>query len=202
MIEGLSLAFDDEVTASAAGEPIPNPGQLYIDATTKIDISGIPFASIVDSLSGDDITLTFSTPMTKLGPVPLGWATWSSPPFSESPNPDVFFTDDPALRIDLSRPVRIFGFELEPSSFATFTYTVDFFRGDDLIDGVSRMVDGNAGARLFARIGEPIDRVVINAPDSYAIAQIRLQQVLQEQETLFMLVTALLLLLVLPPFLL
>lgn len=64
------------------------------------------------------------------------------------------------------------------------------------------MVDGNAGARLFARIGEPIDRVVINAPDSYAIAQIRLQQVLQEQETLFMLVTALLLLLVVPPFLL
>lgn len=193
--------------AIEVSKPCPHailkPTPAYLAATTKIDISGLPNGSMHDFITDGDVKVHFSTPLTKTGPVPDGWSTWSSPPFSESANPDVLITgEQTSLTMQLSKPVAIFGFELEPNFFETFAYTADFYLGGKLVDSITRNVSGDAGARLFARAGEPIDRVVVAGPDSFAIAQIRLQQVLQEQQKMLMIAGALLTLLVIPPFLL
>lgn len=36
-------------------------------------------------------------------------------------------------------------------------------------------MNGNSGARLFARIGESIDRVIVTGGSDFAIAQVRYQ---------------------------
>ena len=114
--------------------PFPNPTPAYLNATTKIDISGLPFDSSNDFITDGKVTVTFDTPLIKRGPVPTGWDTWSSPPFSESANPDVLFSPQTSLTMTLSNPVRIFGFELEPDGFGTFTYTADFYFDNVLKD--------------------------------------------------------------------
>lgn len=73
----------------------------------------------------------------------------------------------------LSQPVQIFGFELEPFFFGISEFTAEFYRGNTLVETITREVDGNAGARLFARTGEGIDRIVITGPEAFAIAQVR-----------------------------
>jgi len=160
---------------TTAATPIDNPDAEYLAATTKIDFSGLPDGSSVDVISDDTVFVAFSQTLSKTGPVPDGWATWSSPPFSEDPNPFVLLASAGTLTMEISRPVSIFGFELEPSPFGEFEFAADFYRGDSLIESVSRTVDGFAGARLFAREDGSIDRVVITAPVDFAIAQIRYQ---------------------------
>ena len=202
-VEGMQEAavFEDGIVTNGQAIPVPTPG--YLAATTKIDISNLPSGSLHDFITDNGITVTFSTPMQKLGPVPDGWATWSSPPFSESANPDVLYTvDQNSLTMELSDSARIFGFELEPFFFGVSTYTADFYSGDPLVDSITRDVNGNAGARLFGRVGEPINRVVVSGPDTFAIAQIRLQTALEQIQKVMLIISLLLLLLVIPPFLL
>jgi len=159
----------------ATATPIDNPDQAYQANTTKIDISGLTFGDLYSSISDDQLTVTFSVPLVKAGPVPTGWATWSSPPFSEDANPDVLYSETNTLEMVLSRPVRIFGFELEPAPFGAFMFTADFFRGNQLVESITRTVDGNNGARLFARTGSLVDRVLVTGPSDFAIAQVRYQ---------------------------
>ena len=59
-----------------------NPDAEYLANTTKIDISGLPKGSLQSSITDGVLTVTFSNPLEKQGPVPDGWATWSSPSFS------------------------------------------------------------------------------------------------------------------------
>lgn len=162
----------DTLLAATANTPIMNPDAEYLANTTKIDISGLPKGSLQSSITDGVLTVTFSNPLEKQGPVPDGWATWSSPPFSEDPNPDVLISGS-TLTMTLSRPVQIFGFELEPSPFGVFEYTAEFYRNGTLVESITREVDGSAGARLFARTGEEIDEVVVTGPFEFAIAQVR-----------------------------
>lgn len=155
--------------------PIDNPDAQYLAETTKIDISGLTNGVSYNSITDGTLTVTFSTSLEKQGPVPDGWATWSSPPFSEDPNPHVLISGTTTLTMELSDYVRIFGFELEPFFFDATSFTVEFFDNDDLIESITRVVEGNAGARLFAREGQPINRVVITGGDTFAIAQVRYQ---------------------------
>lgn len=183
-----------EALVEALATPIDNPNAEYLNRTTKIDISGLPFNSSHTSITDGTLTVTFSAPVIKRGPVPDGWATWSSPPFSEDPNPDVLYAAGlTSLTLDLSRSVQTFGFELEPSPFAVLTYTADFYADGNLVESITRAVDGNAGARLFARTGTPINRVVITGPAEFAIAQIRYELALSPEQITFF--TALLLVL-------
>lgn len=76
-----------EGKVTTAASPIDNPDAAYLAATTKIDITDLPFASSHESITDGTLTVTFSEPVVKLGPVPEGWSTWSAPPFSEDPNP-------------------------------------------------------------------------------------------------------------------
>lgn len=186
---------------AAAGEfvplatPIDNPDAAYLAATTKIDIDGLPEGSSNDSITDGILTVEFSEPLIKTGPVPDGWATWSSPPFSEDPNPFVLIASTNVLEMVLSQPVAIFGFEMEPSPFAPAEFTVEFFNGNTLVESITRVVDGDAGARLFAREDGAIDRVVITSETDFAIAQVRYQLVGGDQT--FAIVLALLLLVIL-----
>jgi len=163
----------------AAVSPISSPYQAYLDATTKIDISQLEFNSEHNFITDGILTVTFSNPVIKSGPVPDGWATWSSPPESESANPDVLITNDTTQTMVLSAPVTIFGFELEPSFFGVHPFTVNFYNGNTLLGSITRDVEGSFGARLFALSSTPpdlpIDRVIINGDDEFAIAQVRYQ---------------------------
>lgn len=180
---------------TTAATPIDNPDAAYLAATTKIDIAELPPFSVHEAISDGILTVTFSESMTKVGPVPEGWQTWSSPPFSEDPNPFVLISPTNILTLDLSRPVSIFGFELEPSPFGEADFTADFYLGDTLVESVNRVVDGDSGARLFARMDGRIDRVVILGPSDFAIAQVRYQ--LDQINQTAVLVLALLLVLIL-----
>ena len=66
--------------------------------------------------------------------------------------------------------------------------------------GVSRMVDGDAGARLFALSSTspdlPINRVQINGPSDFAIAQVRYQLEAQEIDPALVLFIILVLILI------
>ena len=189
-----------QIIQPTAISPITNPDQAYLDATTKIDISQLDFGSMHNSITDGTLTVTFSDPLEKAGPVPTGWATWSSPPESESANPDVLYRDGNTLTLILSAPVTIFGFELEPAPFGTNTFTVDFYNNNILLGGVSRMVDGDAGARLFALSSTspdlPINRVQINGPSDFAIAQVRYQLEAQEIDPALVLFIILVLILI------
>jgi hypothetical protein len=155
--------------------PIMNPDAAYQSSTQKVDFSGEPSGTNLSSVSDGFQTVTFSSSMNKRGPVPTGWATWSAPPFSESANPFVLFSNgNSVMTWTLARPSAIFGFELEPDPFAVVNFNVDFFSGATLIGSVARAVNGNAGARLFAaQTNGSFDRVVITGGSDFAIAQIR-----------------------------
>lgn len=171
----VAYGLNAEGELSLAATPIDNPDAQYLAATTKIDIAGLPFGSIQDFITDGTLTVSFSTPVEKVGPVPDGWLTWSSPPFSEDPNPYVLRADTTSLVLDLSHYVTIFGFELEPFPFSDVAFTADFYDNDELVESITRVVNGNAGARLFAREGEPINRVVITGATGFGFAQVRYQ---------------------------
>lgn len=83
--------------------------------------------------------------------------------------------DTTSLVLDLSHYVTIFGFELEPFPFSDVAFTTEFYDNDELVESITRVVNGNAGARLFAREGEPINRVVITGATGFGFAQVRYQ---------------------------
>lgn len=155
--------------------PIMNPDAAYLSSTQKVDFSGVPFGTELTSVTDGIQTVTFSSAMNKRGPVPTGWLTWSSPPFSESANPFILdAAGELVLTWTLARPSVIFGFELEPDPFRVVHFNVDFFSGATLIGSVTRDVNGEAGARLFAaQTNGAFDRVVITGESNFAVAQIR-----------------------------
>ena len=156
--------------------PIELPDAAYVESTTLIDISGLPSFGNVSSITDGTMTVSFSSPMNKRGPVPTGWLTWSEPPFSETPNPHVLTSNGEArMPLTLSLPAGIFGFELEPNPFTTIDYMVDFFDGENLVGSVTAAASGSAGARLFAAAtnGVPFERVVITGDADFAIARVR-----------------------------
>ena len=102
----------DQISVLAA-DPIMNPDEAYLANTTKIDISGLTFSASYDSISDGVLTVTFSDALQKLGPVPTSWQTWSSAILGGS-QPDVLYSPQNSLTMELSREVSVFGFELEP----------------------------------------------------------------------------------------
>lgn len=163
-------------TAHADFITIPQPSASYLSSTTKIPITGIDETTIT-SISDGTMTLTFSSPV-EIRTVPDNWATWGSPPFTESSTPRVLYSPSTTLTITLSQPAYIFGFEAEPNAFGLHNVTADFYQGGTLVGSISQSVNGNAGARLFAAqtSTNPFTRVVITADQNsngFAIAQLR-----------------------------
>jgi len=124
-------------------------------------------------------TMSFSSAMAK-AEVPLNWGSWGSPPDTESSTPAVLFqTTTNSLTIQLSVPSTVFGLELEGNSLTVNPFQVSFFQGATLVGTVTRSVNGNGGALLFAgsTTNQPFTSAVIVNTDGlsngFALAQLR-----------------------------
>jgi len=157
---------------------IPQPDAAYQASTTKIDISALTCYSSYGSITDGTQTVTFATSMEKRTVSSCGWASWSSPPNSESATPHVLYSQGQITQtLTMSKPTVTFGFELEPNPFAVIPFTADFIlmSGPTVVGTIPIAVDGSYGARLFAAsvTGTLIDKVVITGTTDFSIAQVR-----------------------------
>ena len=184
-LAGLALLI---LYGSAAGSTLailPTPGSsticcgVYTDATALFPLP-TPDGTLFTQLISGSETLTFSSPFMRLS-VPATWASWSSPPQSETSTPAVAWSNgQDGATLTLSAAVAIFGFELEPDDLTgAHTYTVSFLSGGESLGSIMLPVSGNAGALLFA--GEVtgstdpnlIDTVTISGDTDFAVANLR-----------------------------
>lgn len=159
---------------AAAFTTIPSPDAPYRTDTALI---GVPASPLPRTSWGDpDLTVDFSTPLLPLT-VGAGWATWGSPPDTEQDNPRVWWTQgETSLTFEFSAPLSIWGFEAQPNPFGLLDITADFYQGITLLGSITRTVDGNSGARLFAAetdTGFFFSRVVVTSNADFAVAQLR-----------------------------
>jgi hypothetical protein len=153
---------------------INDPDAVYRTDTTLLGVPASPSAR--DSWGDPDLTVFFSTSLLPLT-VGAGWATWGSPPHTEQSNPRIFWTQGAnELTFTFSSPVDVWGFEAQPNPFAVFSITADFFSGATMLGTITRPVDGNAGARLFAAVadfGTSFTHVRVRSDVDFAVAQLR-----------------------------
>jgi hypothetical protein len=126
---------------------------------------------------------TFSNPEFQQN-VPNSWATWGSPPATESSTPNVLWNQGfSTLTITTSDTENVLGFELEPDQFAQETVEATFHSSTGDSFTLTLMPNGSAGALLFAvqdtTAGAHITSVDITdeAGDDFAIAQLRTGEV-------------------------
>jgi hypothetical protein len=141
------------LTFTAIAQPIDTlpSGAVYTAGTTNLSAEIPADGDTVTSLSDGIESVGFSYALTA-ATVPPTWATWGSPPATESATPRVLGTSgsQSSLTMTLSKQADVFGFEMEPSIFASFTLTADFYEGATLVGTISQSVNGDAGALLFA----------------------------------------------------
>jgi hypothetical protein len=158
--------------------PISTPGGTYTSSTAVMPITPAN-NTIMNSITDGTQTITFSTPLTVHTVPGGGWATWGSPPNTESATPKVLgtYTSITTATLTLAVPSSTFGFEIEPDTFSTFSITATFMNGSTVLGSVTRSVNGSAGALLAAAASTPaITSVVLTVPagaNGFAIAQIR-----------------------------
>jgi hypothetical protein len=150
------------VPISNPGDPVPGGG-TYLSTTTKIGFP--PEFSLVNSVSDSKLTATFSSQLQVLDVSTGSWGTWNSPPATEDANPLVLWTQGKAtLTITFSTPVTTFGVEMQPNQQTVDTETATFFNGAASQGVITRQVDGNGGALLFAAVtnGLPFTSVLLS----------------------------------------
>ncbi len=168
---------------------ISKPNLAYLSTTAKIRFSDIPNGAVVNSITDGFQTIEFSSGMRKISST--GINNWGVPPFTEDPTPETLISGFSATSMtwELSRPSKIFGFELMPNLFGTYTYRVEFFTGATLVGSITRTITvpgppigpATQGARLFAAItdGPGFDRIVITSLSGntlgFLVAQVRYQ---------------------------
>jgi hypothetical protein len=168
---------------NAAFTTYAQPDTAYLsEATEKIDISGLTNGMTFMSITDGYMTVGFDSSMEKTQ-VGVGWATWDSPPWTETATPHILFKSyEDSVEWKLSKPTWVFGFELEPNNMNVHKMTVKFYHDTTLVGSIVKAVDGNAGARLFAikSLDDPINRVEISAPSAahgFGVAQIRYSRI-------------------------
>lgn len=165
-------------TAFAQFTPISTPNSTYTSTTTVIPIASAN-GTTVTTLSSGAQTLTLSPTVSARAVPGGGWSTWNSPPAVESATPRVLavYTSRTTQTITLSAPSTTFGVEIEPDTFAAFSFSLAFMNGSTTLGTITRTVDGNGGALLFAASSStPITSVVLTAPsgaNGFALAQLR-----------------------------
>jgi hypothetical protein len=160
-------------SSAATFNPISSPTAAYTSSTSLIPITQPDFANVT-SLTNGSQTVTFSSAMQALT-VPNSWATWNSPPNTETSTPRVLWTGGAtSVTLTLANPTSVFGFETEPNPFNVHTITATFMSGASTLGTITRSVNGNAGALLAAAsTDQPITHVQISSDVDFAIAQIR-----------------------------
>jgi hypothetical protein len=156
---------------------VTEPFSYYTSQTHMISISGLTDGSFVGSIQDANLKVSFSSSMDRLT-VGSTWATWNSPPATESSLPAVLYSNGATglfMTLSSPTPVSVFGFELQPDLSNSEPVTVTFL-GTGSPFAISLNPDGNAGALLFAvSTDTPITgvSVVDGAGDDFAIANVR-----------------------------
>jgi hypothetical protein len=179
ILTAIALTAGIAAIPASAFTVISTPTDEYRDQTFLI---GVPGNGGPRTVWGDiNLTVAFSTALAPRT-VGLNWATWGTPPDTEQSAPrvwftlggtDVTFTFSPVSPSDV---VTTWGFEAQPNPFAVLDITVEFFKGEQLVGSITRAVDGNAGARLFAATAAPgtwFTHVRIFSESDFAVAQLR-----------------------------
>jgi hypothetical protein len=167
----VALAPLSAAHAAFVAFPLPNPP--YVSGTNLISFSAPDFSTL-SSISDGTQTVHFNVPLVALT-VPTTWTSWGSPPQTESATPRVLWTNGSTSVTLTFGNSTTFGFELQPNTSTPSSLTAEFFNGAVSLGSITRNVNGNAGARLFAArtTTGSFDRVVITGTDDFAIAQVR-----------------------------
>jgi hypothetical protein len=160
------------------------PKAAYTSNTCDIDISAIPDFTDESSVTGCGSTVTFSSAMNKRS-VPNSWASWGSPPNTETDTPNLFFSQGAVTAtLNFDHRIRRGGIEVEPDLFQVEHVNVKFYGGLNgtgrLVGSITRSCNGSFGAKLFA--GKVLagtsgwkSLVISNdSGDDFGFAQIRL----------------------------
>jgi hypothetical protein len=112
--------------------------------------------------------------------VPGSWATWGSPPDTETATPNILYTQGASsLTIKIKRASNIVGFEVEPNQFQVETITATFYnKAGGVLGTITRSPNGSAGALLYAaKSSAKIARVVVTntVVDDFSIANLRVK---------------------------
>lgn len=157
---------------------IPQPDAAYVAGTTLVDLSSVADDDMLTGITQGSQTITFSQTMTKTT-VPAGWASWGSPPNTETSTPEVLYQEiSSILDVTLSQAATIFGMELEPDLFGPYPMKADFYNGATLVGSITEFVNGQSDAKLFAASdGAGFTRVVLEETSGtsrgFAMAQLR-----------------------------
>lgn len=156
---------------------IPSPSSAYQAATSLIDISGLADEEEVVAISDGALIVSFDTTMMRLT-VPDSWGTWNTPPFTETGTPPVLWSEGASsVRMTLSAPQLVFGFEAQPNLSDIEALMATYFdETSSPLGSIVRAVSGNGGALLFAVSSPiPIASVLFTnlAGESFAIANVR-----------------------------
>ena len=147
-----SVASIAPASASAAAKKVfKQPTRKYLKKTCVIDLSALSDFTPVGTLTGCGQTITV-TPTAEKRSVPGSWATWGSPPDTESATPHILYTvGSTMLTFDLSTPVKIFGVEAEPNPFEIHDVGEWCYNPDGSPQSHTvRAMSGDAGAKLLA----------------------------------------------------
>jgi len=157
---------------------ISTPTPAYLASTTLLPIT-VADGTLVGSLSDAQLTMTIS-PVLEAGTVPAGgWSTWNFPPAVETSTPRVLHAVNyndlvTSVSLSFSSQLSTFGFEAEPDPFEVHNITASYYSGALLLDSITRSVQGQAGALLFAGTSDvAFDRVVVTSDIDFAMAQFR-----------------------------
>ncbi|MCC6245304.1 MAG: PEP-CTERM sorting domain-containing protein [Gemmatimonadaceae bacterium] len=151
-LRALTLAVTIGSASQTVGaQQFVQPNASYLSRTTLLPMTatlGTSFTTLTDGF----LTVGFASAVSA-AEVPDTWSTWSTAPESEYAGAGGFrvgTSSGESNTMTFSRMLTIWGFEAEPNVFGEFEMTATFLRGGSTVATVSRLVNGDAGARLFA----------------------------------------------------
>jgi hypothetical protein len=199
----LALLMRPSAHAQITFEPISLPDAEYLTGTAKLTVSA-PNGYFVGALSDSAVSISFSAGGNYFPPISAStFATWSSPPYSESSSPgQVLYyrgmnIPGRSLYISFTEPLQTFGAEIQVESWnVTSPITATFYDGATQVGSISQTIGGVAGARLFAAHTDTaqFDKVVIydpSSPTGFGIGQFR-YAVVPEPSVMYVAVLAIL----------
>lgn len=152
------------------------PDPAYRDATTLLPITEADDVE-VDSLADDVVEVALGPEPFFAGTVGTTWNTWGNPPSTEGATPRVLYGgNQTTVTFDFSTPLTAFGLEAEPRIFNTFSFTMSFYSGAELVGQIVRAINGNSGARLlaaYAAEGDTFTSVTLTSIEEFAVARVR-----------------------------
>jgi hypothetical protein len=150
---------------------LEQPGD-YPDNTKLSDVSDLADFTPVSAVGKVKFT-----PTLEKRSVPGSWATWGSPPWTESATPHILYTVG-ATSIDVKFPKKgnkTVGLEVEPNPFAVHTFTAVLKKkSGGTICTITVDADGSAGARLLAATATAkVKTMTVSSDVDFSIAQVR-----------------------------